>query len=98
MTRLDKKKDGKLTKDEVPPRLWEGFTKAGVVKDRVVTKQGVEAALKKLREQYRPGGPGAKPGAKPQGGPGGPHAGGPAAAAPDCPSCSSSGTRRRTAS
>jgi hypothetical protein len=69
MAKFDKKKDGKLTKDEVPPRLWEGFTKAGVVQNGVVTKQGVETALKKLREHYRPGGPAAKPQAGPAGGP-----------------------------
>ena len=48
---FDKKKNGKLTKDEVPPPVWEHFTKMGAVKDGVVTKESLAAAHKKLQEK-----------------------------------------------
>jgi hypothetical protein len=50
---LDKNKDGKLTKDEVPPRLWEHLTKAGAVKNGAVTKEALESSLKKMREEFQ---------------------------------------------
>jgi hypothetical protein len=66
---MDKKKDGKLTKDEVPPPMWEGLTKAGAVKDGTVSKGDFEAAMKKFWEHFGPK-------AQPQGAPGGgPYAG-----------------------
>jgi hypothetical protein len=48
---FDKKKNGKLTKDEVPPPVWEHFTKMGAVKDGVVTKESLAAAYKKAQEK-----------------------------------------------
>ena len=92
----DKKKNGKLTKDEVPAGAWDHFVKMGAVKNGVVTMQSLGEAFKKMQGQH-PGGPAAKP----QGGPGGPpHAPGAAriGTAPALPPCSSSGTRKRTAS
>jgi hypothetical protein len=52
---FDKKKDGKLTKDEVPPPVWEHFNKIGAVKNGVVTKDSLEAARKKNPEKPGPG-------------------------------------------
>jgi hypothetical protein len=49
--KLDKNKDGKLTKDEVPARMWEHLSKAGVVKDGAVTKDALEAFHKKMLEE-----------------------------------------------
>ncbi len=49
--RFDKKKDGKLTKDEVPGPAWEFFTKIGAVKDGAVTKESLQAAGKKMHEK-----------------------------------------------
>ena len=63
----DKKKNGKLTKDEVPAGAWDHFVKMGAVKNGVVTMQSLGEAFKKMQGQH-PGGPAAKP----QGGPGGP--------------------------
>lgn len=51
--RLDKNKDGKLTKDEAPERLWERVSKADANKDGAVTKDELEAAHKKMMEQFR---------------------------------------------
>jgi hypothetical protein len=50
-TRLDKNKDGKLTKDEVPARMWERFTKSGLVKGDAVTKEAFEAQIKKMQAE-----------------------------------------------
>ena len=50
---LDKNKDGKLTKDEVPPPLWEHLTKTGAVKDGAVTKESLQAAGQKMFERFR---------------------------------------------
>jgi Ca2+-binding EF-hand superfamily protein len=50
-SRFDKNKDGKLTKDEVPERLWEHISKADTNHDGAVTKEELEAAAKKMREQ-----------------------------------------------
>jgi hypothetical protein len=49
--KLDKNKDGKLTKDEVPAPVWDHFTKAGIVKDGAVTKDALEAFHKKMVEE-----------------------------------------------
>ena len=49
--KLDKNKDGKLTKDEVPARMWEHLSKAGVVKNGAVTKEALEAFHKKMMDQ-----------------------------------------------
>ena len=49
--RLDKNKDGKLTKDEVPERVWQFLSKADANKDGAVSKEEVEAAHKKMAEQ-----------------------------------------------
>ncbi len=70
---FDKKKNGKITKDEVPDQAWQRLVKIGAVKNGVVTMQSLGEAIKKLQGQHRPGGPAAKP----QGGPGGPKAGQP---------------------
>jgi hypothetical protein len=59
--KLDKNKDGKLTKDEVPARMWEHLTKAGVVKDGAVTKDALEAFHKKMMEERAKAKPGEKP-------------------------------------
>ncbi len=49
--KLDKNKDGKLTQDEVPARMWEHLSKAGVVKNGAVTKEALEAFHKKMMDQ-----------------------------------------------
>jgi hypothetical protein len=59
--KLDKNKDGKLTKDEVPAQMWEHLNKAGVVKDGAVTKDALEAFHKKMIEQRAKGKAGDKP-------------------------------------
>jgi len=59
--KLDKNKDGKLTKDEVPARMWEHLTKAGVVKDNAVTKEALEAFHKKMMEERTKAKAGDKP-------------------------------------
>jgi len=73
--RLDKNKDGKLSKDEIPAPMWERLEKAGAVKDGAVSKEGLESSLKNMREEMQKrmqerGGPGARhrgpPGAKPE--------------------------------
>jgi len=70
MSHLDKNKDGKLTKDEVPAPLWEHLSNADANKDGAVTKDELEAAQKKMQEQFQQrmkDGPG--PGKGPQAGP-----------------------------
>jgi len=59
--KLDKNKDGKLTKDEVPARMWEHLSKAGVVKDGAVTKEALESFHKKMMEERAKGKAGDKP-------------------------------------
>ena len=49
----DKKKNGKLTKDEVPAEAWQHFVKMGAVKDGVVTMDSLKAAFKKRQEQWQ---------------------------------------------
>lgn len=51
--RLDKNKDGKLVKDEAPERVWTHVSKADANKDGAVTKDELEAAHKKMMEQFR---------------------------------------------
>ncbi|HEY1860829.1 MAG TPA: hypothetical protein VGG61_10770, partial [Gemmataceae bacterium] len=86
---FNKKKDGKLTKDEVTDeRLHRLFDMADANKDGVVTKEELIALAAKLDEEFGrgggfdgpggrgPGGPGG-PGGGPGGPPGGPGGGGP---------------------
>lgn len=55
MERMDKNKDGKLTKDEFPPPAWEHFSKADANDDGVITAEELEAFVK----TQRPGRPAA---------------------------------------
>jgi hypothetical protein len=89
MMAFNKKKDGKLTKDEVTDeRLHRLFDMADANKDGVVTKEELIALAVKLDEENGrgggfdgPGGPGGGPGGPPgrrgPGGPGGPGGRGP---------------------
>ncbi len=52
---MDKNNDGKLSKDEVPERLWERLSKADKNSDNAITKAELEAAMAQMRGQ-RPGG------------------------------------------
>lgn len=47
--RFDKNKDGKLTKSEVPAKLWARLVKADANKDGAVTKAELKAAHKGRR-------------------------------------------------
>jgi Ca2+-binding EF-hand superfamily protein len=55
--RFDKNKDGKLTKDEVPPFIWEHISKADANKDGAVTKAELEAFRKQKPESTAPSHP-----------------------------------------
>jgi len=48
--RLDKNGDGKLTKDELPPRMAERFSKADADGDGAITREELKAAAAKMRE------------------------------------------------
>ncbi len=73
MMAFDKKKDGKLTRDEVTdPRLVRLFDEADTNKDGVVTKEELMALAAKLDAEGGPGGPRGDRGPRGQGGPGGP--------------------------
>lgn len=50
--RFDKNSDGKLTKDEVPPFVWEHLSKADANKDGAVTKAELEAFHKKQVDRH----------------------------------------------
>ena len=68
MMAFNKKKDGKLTKDEVTdPRLHRLFDLADTNKDGVVTREELMALAAKLDAEFGPGGPG-KGGPKGKGG------------------------------
>src|SRR5262245_11036852 len=82
MMAFNKKKDGKLTKDEVTDtRLKRLFDEADANKDGVVTKEELMALAVKLEAEDGPGGQGGRGG--PGGGPGGP--GGPGGRGPGGP-------------
>ena len=49
----DKKKNGKLTKDEVPADAWQRFEKLGAVKGGVVTMDSIKAAFQKKQEEKK---------------------------------------------
>ena len=53
IAKFDKNKDGKLTKDEVPPWLWEHISKADTKGDGAITKEELEAAHKKMQEHFQ---------------------------------------------
>lgn len=86
MMAFNKKKDGKLTKDEVTDeRLHRLFDLADANKDGVVTKEELIALAAKLEAEYGPGGgPGGfgGPGPGGPGGSGGPGPGGPGGRGP----------------
>jgi Spy/CpxP family protein refolding chaperone len=78
MMAFNKKKDGKLTKDEVTDeRLHRLFDMADANKDCVVTKEEFIALAAKLDEEYGRGGGLDGPGGRGPGGPGGGGPGGP---------------------
>src|SRR5262245_41225389 len=84
MMAFNKKKDGKLTKDEVTDtRLKRLFDEADANKDGVVTKEELMALAVKLEAEDGPGGQAARGG--PGGGPVGP--GGPGGRGPPRPPC-----------
>src|SRR3954462_12835893 len=80
MMAFDKKKDGKLTRDEITDeRLLRLFDQADTNKDGVVTKEELMALAEKLEadagpggDRGGPGGPGGRGPGGPGGGPGGP--------------------------
>src|SRR5262245_17047268 len=73
MMAFNKKKDGKLTKDEVTDtRLKRLFDEADANKDGVVTKEELIALAAKLEAEDGPGGQGQGGRGGPGGGPGGP--------------------------
>ncbi len=49
--RFDKNKDGKLTKTEVPARLWTRIVKADANKDGAVTLKELQTYLKKHKKK-----------------------------------------------
>jgi len=78
MMAFNKKKDGKLTRDEVTdPRLLRLFDQADANKDGVVTKEELMALAEKLDADIPQGGGRGGPGGPGGGGPGGPGGGGP---------------------
>src|SRR5258708_2177614 len=80
MMAFNKKKDGKLTKDEVTDtRLHRLFEQADTNKDGVVTKEELIALAAKLDAEagQEPGGGRGGPGGRGPGGPGGPGGQGP---------------------
>jgi hypothetical protein len=66
MMAFNKKKDGKLTKEEVTdPRLHRLFDQADTNKDGIVTREELMAVAAKMDAEFGPGGPGGKgPGGK----------------------------------
>lgn len=59
MARLDKNKDGKIEKSELPPRLQESFAEMDKNKDGFLDEQELKAAM--AAHRARPGAPKAKP-------------------------------------
>src|SRR5258708_35029152 len=83
MMAFNKKKDGKLTKDEVTDeRLHRLFDQADANKDGIVTKEELMALAAKLEAEGGQGGGPGGPGGRGPGGPGGfgPGGGGPCGA------------------
>src|SRR6266851_1242044 len=73
MMAFNKKKDGKLTKDEVTDeRLHRLFDQADANKDGIVTKEELMALAAKLEAEGGQGGGPGGPGGRGPGGPGGP--------------------------
>jgi Ca2+-binding EF-hand superfamily protein len=68
---FDKKKQGYLTKDDVPPFLAANFDKFDTNKDGKLDKGEVERMLQVLRKRLEAGGPPAKGDGPPLKGPGG---------------------------
>ena len=86
MMAFNKKKDGKLTKDEVTDeRLHRLFDMADANKDGIVTKEELMALAAKLDDEYGRGGGFDGPGGRGPGGPGGPGRGGPGGFGPPQP-------------
>lgn len=54
MERMDKNKDGKLTKDEAPEFLWERISRADANSNGEVSKEELEAHAKTHRPERTP--------------------------------------------
>ncbi len=53
--RADKNSDGKLTKDEVPERIWEHMSKADADKDGALTPEELKKAFEARMSRAKSG-------------------------------------------
>lgn len=51
---MDRNKDGKVTKDDVPERMWDRLSTADTDKNGELTKEEFEAFFKQRGERRRP--------------------------------------------